>query len=267
MTGPLGRILECSPLITILFRCIIGVMFLLIILTLSRTPIHLISRKSRLLVFSSFLMAAHWVTYFFSLQYADVAIAMLSLFTFPIWTALLEPLYYKTPFQRIHLLLTAMILVGIYFIVPKEGTMEAEQLWTGIIFGLTSSVVYSIRNVIMKDLVEKENAMLLMAHQVGIAAIILLPSLFFIDTSVSINDWYIIIILGVMVTAIGHTLFLKSFRNFSVTKSSIISCLQPPLSILLAYIFLQESPTVYTIVGGAIILTTIIIETLYNKQA
>ncbi len=267
MTGPLGRILDCSPLMTILFRCVFGVVFLLIILKISSTPINLISRKSRLLFLSSFLMAAHWVTYFFSLQYANVAVAMLSLFTFPIWTALLEPLYYKTPFRKIHLLLTAMILVGIYFIVPKEGTLEAGQLWTGILYGLASSIVYSIRNVIMKDLVAHENALLLMAHQVGIAAIILLPSLFFIDTTVSQNDWYIIIILGVMVTAIGHTLFLKSFRNFSVTKSSIISCLQPPLSILLAYMFLKESPTGYTIIGGVIILTTIIIETLYNKSA
>ena len=39
------------------------------------------------------MMSIHWVTYFAAMQYSTVAIGMIALFTFPIITVMLEPLF------------------------------------------------------------------------------------------------------------------------------------------------------------------------------
>ena len=63
-------------------------------------------------------MTTHWVTYFYALQWSNVAIGMLSLFTYPVITALLEPLILKTKFQKHHLILGFIVLIGVYFLAP-----------------------------------------------------------------------------------------------------------------------------------------------------
>ena len=40
-------------------------------------------------------MGGHWITYFYALKFSNVAIGMLSLYTFPVMTALLEPFFIK----------------------------------------------------------------------------------------------------------------------------------------------------------------------------
>ena len=45
---------------------------------------------------------------------------MISIFTFPVITALLEPIILKTKFQWIHLALGALVIVGILFLVPTQ---------------------------------------------------------------------------------------------------------------------------------------------------
>ena len=63
-------------------------------------------------------MVAHWVTYFYALKLSNVAIGMLSMFTFPVMTALLEPFFTKQKINSIHIALALLVLIGIYFLVP-----------------------------------------------------------------------------------------------------------------------------------------------------
>ncbi len=70
------------------------------------------------------------------------------------------------------------------------------------------------------------------------------------------------IALALVTTAIGHTLFLYSLRNFSTITASIISSTQPIYGIIGGMIFLQEFPTKNTYIGGSIIIFTVVIETL-----
>ena len=57
-------------------------------------------------------MAVHWVTYFYALKLSNVALGVLSLYTFPIIIALLEPLFLKVKFDPIYILLGLMVLIG-----------------------------------------------------------------------------------------------------------------------------------------------------------
>jgi len=205
-------------------------------------------------------MGAHFIAYFYALQWSNVAVGMLSLFTYPVLTSFLEPLLLKTKFQKIHLLLGALLLIGIYFLVPDFSFDNSYSLAVGI--GVFAALLYSFRNILMKSKVEKYNGSILMCYQMGITGFLLLPALFFADFDLVISQWKGLLALALLTTAIGHTMFLNSFRHFSITTASILSSIQPVYGIVIAFLFLSEVPTWPTIFGGALILASVIIESL-----
>ena len=216
------------------------------------------------MILGGILMGAHWITYFFSLQYSSVAIALLSLFTYPVITAFLEPILFKIKFNKVHIALGLLVLAGIYFLSP-EFNLENDS-FLAIIFGIVSAVFYAFRNLLMKREVERYNGTALMFYQILVIAICLSPVLFFSDFENVFEQWKPLLILAVLTTCIGHTLFLKSFRNFSITAASIMSSIQPVYGIIIGAIFLSEIPSAKTLIGGALIISAVVIESLISLK-
>ncbi len=263
-SGAVGRSIDMPPTITIFWRAILATLLLAIIIRLARLSFRLSSDKDiRVILVSGILMGMHWVFYFYALYYSNVAIGMLSIFTYPVFTAVLEPLILKTQFQPIHILLALLTLIGIYFLVP-EFDFEADQT-KAVIFGLISALSYSFRNLIMKKQIAKYNGLVLMFYQAGITTLILIPFLFTLGDSGIAEQWPAILFLAIVTTVLGHTIFLMSFRRFSITTASIMSCTQPIFGIILGAIFLKEYPEWATYIGGACILVAVVVESVRAK--
>jgi drug/metabolite transporter (DMT)-like permease len=81
------------------------------------------------------------------------------------------------------------------------------------------------------------------------------------------NVWLMLLLLGVVSTALGHTLFAISLRVISAKSVSLISCMQPPLAIALSWLFLQEIPTINTVMGGSLILMIAFYEAIKIKAS
>jgi drug/metabolite transporter (DMT)-like permease len=213
---------------------------------------------------SGLLMAVHWVTYFYALKLSNVALGVLSLYTFPIIIALLEPLFLKVKFDPIYILLGLMVLIGLFILTP-EFNIDSTQV-KGILFGVFSAFCYAVRILILKQHVAKYNGTMLMFYQTVIITILLLPTLFFMDISGLESQFPYLILLAFLTTAIGHSLMLYSLKFFSASTASIISSLQPIFGIILAFFFLQEIPTMRTFWGGSLILLTVVIESVRSRN-
>src|SRR5690606_17841659 len=106
----------------------------------------------------------------------------------------------------------------------------------------------------------------IMLYQITILSLLLLPSLFFYDTSnISVQFPYIVA-LGLLTTAIGHTMIVSSFKHFSVSTASIITSITPIFGIILAFFFLNETPHLNTFLGGSLILATVVIESMRSRN-
>jgi drug/metabolite transporter (DMT)-like permease len=218
----------------------------------------------RRLLLTGVLMGVHWVTYFQALQLSSVAIGMLSLFTFPVFTAFLEPLLLLTRFQPVHLWLGGLVLVGVFFLAPDfEWQSQTGQ---AIGWGLLSALCYALRNVLSKGLVAHYPSMTMMFYQIAIIALLLLPLVGWSGWGSIQTEWPEVLLLALLTTAIGHTLFLRSFRQFKVTTVSIISAIQPVYGIIMGVVFLREFPDWSTYLGGGLILLAVVVESI-RKQA
>lgn len=224
--------------------------------------------KSRGIVFASgLLMAAHWVTYFFALEHTSVAVSMLAIFTYPMITTLLEPLVFDVKIQLRNLLLSGIILIGLYFLLPTFSLENSDT--KGFLFAVLSALLYSIRNLMMKREIESYNGSVLMYYQCLISVIVLIPFFFIAAPDVEdvIHDLPFLFGLAFITTCLGHTIFLYTFSYFKVSTASVLSSLQPVFGIILAIIFLNEYPTFRTLIGGAIILVTVLIESIAASRA
>jgi drug/metabolite transporter (DMT)-like permease len=264
-SGTLGSYITLSPTLTILIRCVIGAAALWAVLKFLKLPTFIgWGRDFNFVLISSIFLGAHWLTYFYSLSLSGVTVGMLSLFTYPVFTSLLEPFFMKTKFKLWDVTIAMIALSGVFFLIPEFDLNNNITLGTTI--GISSAIFYAIRNILMKKNLSGHSGITMMYYQLLIISLLLLPTLFFIDfnktVSIITSEWHALLILGFFTTALGHTLFVISFKNFTITAVSIISNLTPLFGIVLGFLILGEAPHERALIGGAIIMTSVIAESL-----
>ncbi len=264
-SGVLGRYITLDPVITIFYRCILAVLVFYLYCRWKKIDLRIANKQDLWkLILGGILMGGHWITYFYSLKFSSVAIALLSLFTYPVITAFLEPVLFKTKFNKVHIALGLLVLAGIYFLSP-EFDLE-NNYFVAIIFGVASGFFYAFRNLLMKREVERYNGSALMFYQILVISIVLIPSVFFSEFKEVASQWKPLLMLAILTTCIGHTLFLKSFKNFTITAASIMSSIQPVYGIILGALFLSEIPSLKTLIGGTLIISAVVIESLISVK-
>ncbi|WP_299049968.1 DMT family transporter [uncultured Polaribacter sp.] len=265
-SGVLGKYIAMPPEAIILFRALFAAAFIYLFCRIKKIDLSIHSKKDKLsFLIGGFFMGAHWVTYFYALKLSNVAIGMLSMFTFPVMTALLEPFFSKQKLNGVHVLLALLVLLGVYFLVPNFSIENDEA--KGILLGVFSALCYSLRNLITKKSVTSYNSSAIMLFQLIIVTILLLPVLFFSDISNFNSQLPFLLLVALLTTAIGHTMLVNSLQNFSVSTASIIGSIQPIFGIIIAYIFINEIPNKNTFIGGSLILLTVVIESIRSKKS
>ena len=264
-SGVLGKYIAMPSEVIIWFRSAFAMIFLYGFCKYKKISIKVPNFKHHApLIISSLFMAIHWITYFYALKLSNVALGMLSLYTFPILTALLEPLFLKSKINPIHIVLGGVVLIGVFILAP-EFNLESSNI-KGILFGLFSALCYSIRLLILKQHVNHYHGSMLMLYQTSVITIVLIPVLFFMDVSNFQSQFPYLLVLAILTTAIGHSLMVHSLKFFSTTTATIISSIQPIFGIVIAFIVVGEIPEINTIWGGLLIISTVLIETLRFKK-
>jgi len=213
------------------------------------------SRDGYLLLGQGVLLALHWTAFFQAINVSNIAIGLLSFSSFPLFTAMLEPLLLHQRPSRIQIVAALLILPGIYLLVPSF-TLQ-NQTTLGVMWGVLSGASFALLSVTNRWFGRTYSSLMISLYQDGIAAIVLLPIFFFTATG---SFWtphalLILFILGVVCTALAHTLFIASMRDITAQTASLLASLEPVWGIIFGILLLGAIPTASTLLGGAIIIT------------
>lgn len=208
------------------------------------------------------LLALHWSSFFHAMQASTVAIGILAHYTYPVITVIAEPMFSrKLPALR-DLLAGCAVLAGVALMVVPAWSTDTNVL-TGVVFGLISAVTFGARNILHHRWLQDSSSSNVMFFQLLTVAVVTLP---FLDwpavTQLADKDWKLLLFLGVVSTATLHTLMAFTLRALSAKTVSLVSCLQPPTAIVLTWLMVDEVPSVSTVLGGIIILTTATYESI-----
>lgn len=264
-SGVLGKYIAMPTEVIVWFRSAFAMVFLLVFCKYRKIRLSVHSKKTQMaLVISSLFMAAHWVSYFYALKLSNVALGMLSLYTFPVITTLLEPFFSRTKFNPVHLLLAGIVLTGVSILTPKFD-VESDDV-KGILIGVFSALCYSIRILILKQHVKGYHGSMMMFYQTLVITVLLLPVLFFMDLSGLPSQFPYLLFLALVTTAVGHSLIIHSLKFFSAATTTIISSVQPIFGIVIAFIFVNEIPSINTLFGGLLIISSVLVEAFQLKK-
>ncbi|MBT8404759.1 MAG: DMT family transporter [Gemmatimonadetes bacterium] len=198
------------------------------------------------------LLAIHWVTFFHAIQLSTVAIGLLTFATFPIFTALLEPLLPGERFEAGTLAAAAVSLAGIAWVVP---TPDWNDPYTqGAFWGVVSGATFALLSLANRLWVRDTAAARLAFHQDLWAAVVLLPFLVTATRWPTPSEWLALAFLGVVLTAGAHALFIHGLSGVRAGRAAVIASLEPVYGVVLAVLVLGERPEARTLVGGAVVL-------------
>ncbi|QBD74781.1 EamA family transporter [Ktedonosporobacter rubrisoli] len=255
LAGVLGKLSALpSPIIT-LTRVVFAGLVLIIVALFQRTPLRPASRRDGwILCAQGALLALHWTSFFQSINVSSVAIGLLSFSSFPLLTALLEPLILQQRPTRIQIFAALLVLPGIYLLVPSFSVQNNTTL--GVLWGLLAGATFALLSVTNRWLGRSYPSLTISLYQDSVAALVLLPTLFLIPVTLSWTprELLILLILGICCTALAHTLFISSMRTITAQAASLLANLEPVWGILFGIALLHEFPAPSTWLGGAIIL-------------
>ena len=261
LAGLFGKWIGLSPLLIVLGRVFFASMTLGILLCATRQSLRAIFRRhAALLVLLGAVLAGHWAAFFRSIQVSSVAVGLLSYSTFPAFTVLLEPLFSRERLDRRNLFLAALCLVGVFLIIPRLDL--GDRVYQGVLWGLVSGLTFAVLTLFNRRLAQNHSSLGIAFWEDFFATLFLLPSLMVGPVRLSSRDLALLVILGVVCTAIAHTLFIQGMRQIRAQTASIISSLEPVYGIVLAFVLLGEVPTSRTLAGGAVILAAVLFVTL-----
>ncbi len=264
LAGLVGKLVNLAPHVIVFGRVLFACAALGIATVFLRLPAWPRPRRS-LLAFAALglLLAAHWTTFFLSVQESSVAVALVTYSTFPVFVALLEPLFFRERLRRADLVLAAVALAGILVLVPSYEL--GDRATQGALWGIASGLTFALLALLNRKYVRQHSSITLTLYQDGFAAVVLLPFVIAARPSVTPRDLLLLVVLGVLCTAVGHALFTAGLRGVKARTASMIACLEPVYGTALA-LLIREIPSARTLVGGLIVVGVALYATLHAHR-
>jgi len=260
LTALFSKLIALSALEITLLRSVFAVLTLWWVMRYQGIELKLQNRRDYgIVLLLGILLASHWVTYFHAMQVASVAVGVIALFTFPVITVFLEPFFHGDRPHRVDVVSALAVLFGIYLLVPSFSL--DDQVTQGVLWGVFSALLFALRNIIQGRFFSQYPAKQSLLYQILITFILLLPFSAPVIPQVSSVQWGQLLVLGVVFTALPHTLFAFSLRHFKAKTTSLIACLQVVYATLFAALFLGEWPSLVTVMGGLIVVAAAMFET------
>ena len=136
-----------------------------------------------------------------------------------------------------------------------------------IAFILLASVTYSSFFILQKSFLKKYNSFELTSYSIWIVTLLILPlskNLFTVIPSVSIYPTIAVIYIGIFPTVISFLCWSLVLSRIEVSKASVYLYLIPVFTIVIGYIWLDEIPTLTSLIGGIIVIAGLSLANMKN---
>ena len=242
-TAILGKLIGLNEGLLVWYRLLITVLTLGTILYFKK-QLKILSLKETLPIFGvGLIVAIHWVTFYGSVKYGNVSIAVVCISGSGFFTAFFDPLIFNRRIVAVEVLLGALAIVGIYIIFDFH-----PQYKLGIIFGIISAIGSSLFPIFNKRLLINHSPEILTLYELGGGFLTLsiivpfyiafFPAAYYIPTG---YDWLWLLILSWLCTILCFDLQLKALKKISPFTSNLAYNLEPVYGIILAFIFFNEN--------------------------
>lgn len=273
--GTIGLFVRWIPLpsaVIALGRASIGMVFLLAVIAVKKTPISkdTIRRNLPWLLFSGALLGFNWILLFESYRYTSVAVSTLCYYMAPILIILASPFVLRERLTVRKILCVLAALVGMVCIsgVLSEGIPESGEL-KGILLGLAAAVLYAAI-VLANKRIHDISAYGKTIFQLGVSALMLLPYCFLTVPAASLNGepktLLMLLFVGIVHTGVTYYLYFGAMEFIPAQSVAVISYVDPVVAVLASVLILHEPMALTEGIGAVLILGAAAASELEKKE-
>ena len=202
---------------------------------------------------ASTLNAARMYLFFIAYIYTSISIAVIMLFTWPIFVNILGVIWLKEKIGRSQIILLGLAFAGIIIVYLDQGFEFNSRDVIGITAALGAAFFYSFSYIIYKSEIQNYDRNEIIFYQNLVGMFLFLP-FFIIEDWPSISDWSLSLIYSTMMGIVIFNFFFYGLKYLAATKASMIHYVEIVSAVLTGVIFMGDQLTPFIIIGGCLIL-------------
>lgn len=256
--GILAKIISDMPAESIIFYrvTIASIIFFVYLLISGNLRVLKLGNKKIYLIIFGILQAATMLAYFVSILNASVSIAVLLLYTAPVYVTLLSPWLLKERPTKKGITALFLCFAGILLIIEPGWSFApfAPQGYSlGIFAGIISGITYAF-GIMTSKYISKTYSGYTQAFWGSVITMLILLPVSTMPMNVVFKNIYPLILLAIFPTILAVSLYFSGLKKVRASSASILGLIEPVSAVVLAFIILNETISNLEILGGALIL-------------
>lgn len=233
------------------FRFLIG--FVASYYTVMKLKIPLKPNKSNPIIWRAILNTTAVLLFFKSVQHTSITNSNMLNMTYPVFIFIVSPLFTKDRSRRIFYIFLAATMIGIYMVINPD----FNHINQGDVWGLLSGIVGAFSVISLRLAREHDSTILILFYLMGIGLIInlacILPN-FIMPTGINILYVAASAVLGFL----GQVFITVGYKYISAREGSLVSASRIIFAVFLGVCVFSEDITLKIVVGGILILSSIL---------
>jgi drug/metabolite transporter (DMT)-like permease len=202
------------------------------------------------------------LTFCLATTLTSAANAILLQYTAPVWVALLGAWFLgeratRADWITIVVALTGMALFFKDSLVVGHADGDALAVFSGVCF---AGMTIALRKQKDGSVVESIILGNLLAFLVGLPWIIRAPML-------APSGWAALVALGVVQLGMSYWLYARAIKHVTALEAVLIPVIEPILNPLWVLVFMQEKPSRWSLIGGAIVLAAVTLRAVSSVRS
>jgi len=229
------------------------------------------SGRIRRMVVLGFVVALEMIFYFASIRTSDVTIGVSLEYMAPVWVALLAPWALHRRRRRVDMVAVVVAVAGMALLVlPAATAGDGAVTVPGVVFGLLAGLMFATAMMLVSSMSDagvrgSSFALFYCAGSVILFSPLAVWQAVTSGYSLTWTDAWIVIVSGLVFTALCFSLFTDGLRYVRVEHAGILGYLEPVTSPLWAFLLIGEAPPWTTYAGGALIVAAGILVIVFGK--
>lgn len=195
-----------------------------------------------------------------------VAIAVLLLYTQPLWTVLFSYTILKEKINKTEIIACLIVLIGVLILInpfKESGHIPILGLVVALIGGVLLSGWVSVGSYLSKKGNDPINSLftekifsivVLLALFPLFKLVVKNPHLIHFSLNWPIKVWLGLLLFSIVIQILNHWFYLSGTKKVPTIDAGIIMLLEPVIGALLAMTFLRQPLTIGVVIGGILII-------------
>jgi len=222
---------------------------------------------NRISAITSVLYAALLILFVVATKMTTAANAIFLQYTAPVYVLILEPIFYKEKFRGRDFVTVAACIAGMsLFFVGKLRPQDVS----GNLFALASGVCFALFFLLLRHSKARQVNRAASAIYGNLIVVVLCAPAFFgaARRGISPEDYARLAYLGIVQIGFAYLLFtLAMARGLRSLDAGIVGYVEPVLNPIWVFLFLGERPSGWAIIGGVIIISSVIVHMMFESKS